>query len=108
MCGKTKVSENCNSNKTHPTQQKFNKFRRFKNNEFPFHKVHAEIAAIEGIRHIDVDWRKVTLFIYREYKDGNPALARPCPACMHLIREKGIREVVYTAETPSGYKIEKY
>jgi deoxycytidylate deaminase len=37
-----------------------------------------------------------TLFILRVKKNNDLALAKPCDQCMWMIRELGIREVIYT------------
>lgn len=60
--------------------------------------VHAEIACLTKIKYLDIDFSKVTLFVYREHKNGKRAVAKPCPACTKFIKDMGIRDVFYTIE----------
>ena len=101
----TVLAKGYNSDKTHTAQAKFNVYR-FKNcgNKYLPSKVHAELAALAKIKYLDIDFSKVTLFIYREFSTGNPAPARCCPSCLAAIRKLGIKTIVYT--TDEGYAIE--
>lgn len=97
----------CNCNKTHPMQKKYNQYRKQSDSMLP--KLHAEINCINSIRHLDINFSKVKLYIYRIRKDQPFGLARPCPSCMAAIKDLGIRDVYYT--TNDGYaneRIEKY
>jgi deoxycytidylate deaminase len=95
-----------NTNYTHTTQAKYNKYRNLIGNDI-LHKGHAEIRAIESAKHYEnIDWGKVVLYVSRYYKNDKPALARPCAACMALIRKTGIRKIVYTNDNGFGYTIE--
>lgn len=98
----TILARGCNSDKTHPRQAIFN-VHRFKQNEichFPA-KVHGEIAALNKIKHLDIDFNKIHIYVYRELSDGRLGIARPCAACMAAIKEMGIRHIHYT--TYDGY-----
>lgn len=94
----------CNTNKTHPVQKYYNKYRisRF-DNYLP--KLHAEINCINSIRHLDVQFAKVKLYVYRKRGDQPHGMARPCPSCMAAIMDLGIRDVYYT--TNDGFAYEK-
>lgn len=97
----------CNCNKTHPMQKKYNKFRKKSDGLLP--KLHAEINCINSIKHLNINFSKVKLYIYRIRKDQPFGLARPCPSCMAAIKDIGIRDIYYT--TNDGYvyeRIEKY
>lgn len=96
-----------NSNKTHSQQAKFNKWR-YKNegNKYLPSKLHSELMALNKIKYLDIDFSKVHLYIYRQYKDGTLALSKPCPSCEAAIREMGIRHVHYTGS--GSYIYEKY
>lgn len=103
----TIISIGCNCNKTHPMQKKYNKFRKRSDGLLP--KLHAEINCINSIKHLDINFSKVKLYIYRIRKDQPYGLARPCPSCMAAIRDLGIRDIYYT--TNDGYvneRLEKY
>lgn len=60
-------------------------------------RIHAEHCVLRGVD----DASKGKLFVYRETKDGNIALARPCQFCLPFLRDKKIRKVCYTTST--GY-----
>lgn len=97
------ISSGCNSNtKCHPLQMKLDK------QMFPEHscngKLHAEVAAIIPLLKYNIDLSRATLYTYRELKNGERALARPCPRCMQLIKSVGIKRIRYT--TQDGYAAE--
>lgn len=97
----------CNCNKTHPTQKFYNKYRVLSDSMLP--KLHAEINCINSIKHLEMNFSKVKLYIYRIRKDQPFGLSRPCPSCMAAIKDLGIRDIYYT--TNEGYvyeRIEKY
>lgn len=93
----------CNCNKTHPIQHYYNRYRKQSDTMLP--KLHAEISCINQIKHLDIIFSKVKLYIYRIRNDQPFGLARPCPSCMAAIKDLGIRDVYYT--TNDGYAYEK-
>lgn len=93
----------CNCNKTHPIQKKYNKYRKQSDTMLP--KLHAEINCINSIRHLDINFSKVKLYIYRIRKDRTFGLSRPCPSCMAAIKDLGIKDIYYT--TNDGYVHER-
>ena len=97
----------CNTNKTHPTQKYYNRFREESDVLMP--KLHAEINCINQIKHLDINFSKVKLYIYRIRNDKPYGMSRPCPSCMAAIKDLGIRDIYYT--TNEGYvyeRLEKY
>lgn len=101
------IGMGCNTNKTHPIQKHYNKYRKASDIMLP--KLHAEISCVNSIRHLDINFEKVKLYIYRIRKDQPFGLSRPCPSCMAAIKDLGIRDIYYT--TNDGYAhelIEKY
>ena len=102
----------CNCNKTHPTQNYYNKYRKPDGEDISMialPKLHAEINCINQLKHLDINFSKVKLYIYRMRSDQPFGMARPCPSCMAAIKDLGIRDIYYT--TNDGYvheKIEKY
>lgn len=95
-----------NSNKTHTAQAKYNIWRyKDKSNNYLPEKVHAEISALEKVKYLDIDFSKVHIYIYRETRKGELAMARPCKACLARIKELGIKHISYT--TDSGYASER-
>mgnify|MGYP002711857752 FL=1 len=99
----------CNTNKTHPTQKYYNRYRidetDYDNSESLLPKLHAEINCINQLKHLDINFSKVKLYIYRTRKDIACGMARPCASCMAAIKDLGIREIYYT--TNDGYSYEK-
>lgn len=88
------ISSGCNSMKTNPTQKRLNIYRF--NADTPA-TLHAEISCLLPlINRRDIDFSAVSLYIYREYKNNELALARPCASCMKLLTELGIRHIYYT------------
>lgn len=102
----TILAKGWNSDKTHTSQARYNYLRFNEKRHYCPAKCHAEIDCATKIKYLDIDFSKVTLFVYREFKTGMPALARPCETCEHFIRELGIGQIVYTTE--NGYAIEKF
>ena len=99
----------CNTNKTHPIQKYYNFYRTdndaFQNTDALLPKLHAEINCINSIRHMNINFAKVKLYIYRLRNDDRPyGISRPCPSCMAAIKDLGIREIHYT--TNDGFAME--
>ena len=92
----------CNCNKTHPVQKKYNRYR---NGEDFIPKLHAEINCLNSIRHLDINFTKVKLYIYRKRKTAKYGMCRPCPSCMAAIKDLGIKNIYYT--TNDGYVYER-
>lgn len=96
----------CNTNKTHPMQKYYNKYRDSWNKDGNIPpSLHAEINCLNSIRHLNINFSKAKLYIYRIRKDQPFGLARPCPSCMAAIKDLGIKEIYYT--TNDGYSYEK-
>lgn len=95
-----------NSHKTNTTQYFYNRYRVEKSNIMnkPA-RSHAEINLYRRIRFLDIDFSRVTVYIYRETKKGKLAMARCCPACMTALKSLGIKKICYT--TDAGYAEEK-
>ena len=88
------ISSGCNSTKTNPTQKRLNLYRFDADTPAT---IHAELSCLLPlINRKDIDFGNVSLYIYREYKSGDLALARPCASCEALIRSLGIRNIYYT------------
>jgi deoxycytidylate deaminase len=95
-----------NTNKTHPIQMKYNKYRDLEwNGVQPKAKLHAELMCLLNIKDLNIDFSKVKIFIYREDKNGHLALSKPCDACMRAIKDYGIKDIYYTIN--NGYNYEK-
>ena len=96
-----------NEDRTHTSQQRFNVYRvKDKSNilDKPA-KLHAEISIYNKIKYLDIDFSRITVYVYRETKKGRLALARCCPACMEALKSLGIKKICYT--TDEGYAEER-
>ena len=105
------IATGCNSCKTHPDQMVHNRFREIQNEQTCIHSVHAEMKALNSVkRNLDeeIDWSKVKIFIYRGCKSRKTGIARPCPACMAKIKEKGIKHIFYTTDDGFAHEILEY
>lgn len=98
MLGNKVLEVGYNITKTHPVQKKYNIERGYDPNVKNNGQIHAEMMCLINTKYLDVDWSRVSLYIYREHKDHTTAIAKPCPACEKAIRERGITEVYYTTE----------
>lgn len=97
------ISSGCNSFKTSPIQKKYN-IHRFEG-DAGRHELHAEVQCLLPlIGRNDIDFSRVSLYIYREHKNKSLAMSKPCPSCMSLIKELGIKKIWYTTE--DGYACE--
>lgn len=92
------------SNKTSPMQKRYNRYRHFANDKHTEHKLHSEIQALQKIKFLDVDRKKLSIYTYREFKDGSYALARPCPGCIAALKEFGIYNIYYTTNGGLAYE----
>lgn len=82
-----------NQAKTNPMQAKYNVYRNIQTiNDY----LHAEMACLNQIRNLDIDFSKVRLFVYREDNYKNIRICKPCGACERAIRDLGIKKVYYT------------
>jgi len=82
------ISTGFNSYKTHPLMNKKN----------PLKTTHAEVSAIIRARKRE-NIAGATIYVFREHRNGTPALARPCEYCWAILKEHGIKDVYYTTET---------
>jgi deoxycytidylate deaminase len=98
------LSVGYNTNKTHPIQREYNKYRNFNNPSNVRHKLHAEIIALWRIRNLDIDFSKIEIYTYRENKDGSKALAAPCQACRNYIKDMGIKNIYFTGDGSYCYE----
>lgn len=101
------IGVGCNTNKTHPVQNYYNRFRDTSKAFLP--KLYAEINCLNQIKNLNINFSKVRLYIYRIRKDQPYGMSRPYPSCMAAIKDLGIKEIYYTSN--DGFvceRIEKY
>jgi len=72
----------------------YNKYKTNPSSNHSFKSWHCELDCILGI---DSDILQGSeLYLFRQTKSGNLALAKPCIFCHTLLKEAGIRKVHYT------------
>ena len=82
------VAEAWNTDKTSPLQARYNVYR-YNNPSLP-PKTHCETSLVQRLRWKfgdNLDWAKVDIYLYREYKDGRLAMCSPCCSCLHMLKE---------------------
>jgi deoxycytidylate deaminase len=79
----------------------FNKLKTHPKSNHPFKSLHAELDAILSADREDI--RGADLYIFRETKFGNPAMAKPCKYCEAAIKEVGINRVFYSCN--NGFEL---
>ena len=86
LVGKRPLARGFNTEKTHP---------KYANPvEHLGTSIHAEMACL--IDASDTFFVHDTMYVYREDKQGNPALSRPCPNCQKELKARGITTVIYS------------
>ena len=81
----------------------FNQLKTHPESTHPYKSIHAEFDAIYRC-----DSRFLSdsdIYVYREDKKGNLAIAKPCKYCDLLIRQTGIRNVFYTHSFLNLYRV---
>lgn len=97
------IAKGCNQKKTHPLQVIYDKERPdVEEGCLNVHSLHAESDALFRIMNdTNIKWSKVEVYIYRPLKSKPFGLARPCPSCMKLIKDLGIKKIHYTSDDNS-------
>ena len=98
------IATGYSSEKTSPVQMRYNAYRKFEDTNQTQHKLHAEVMALLKVRHMDIDFSRCSMYIWREYSDGSPALARPCEACMAMLRQYGVKHIYYSGDGSRVYE----
>ena len=98
MMGNKVLTVGYNVTKTHPIQKQYNIERGYDPNVRNNGQIHAEMMCLINTRYLNIDWSKVSIYIYREHKNHKVALAKPCPACLKALKERGITQIYYTTE----------
>lgn len=86
------ISAGANSDKSHPVQKRYDSERGFKTH----HSCHAEVRAILNSK-VNV-LTGCSIYVYRETKNGTLGKARPCAACIKMLRDYDIKRIFYTTE----------
>lgn len=81
----------------------FNKRKTHPLSETRFNNIHAELSAVlnAGLE----DLQGCSIFVYRETRQGQPAMARPCVHCLKLLKQLSVSKIYYTIE--NGFSHER-
>lgn len=66
--------------------------------------IHAEAYALRLAEKCDVS--NGTVYVYREDKNGNIKMARPCKDCIKLLKDRNIKRMIYTVENFPYFNME--
>lgn len=92
--------------KRHPISIGYNKAKTHPKWNSPVKKtIHAEMSAIVASGRDRLDG--ATIFVYRETRNGDIAMARPCEDCLSVLQVYGVRTLVYTVGEYPFFKVEK-
>lgn len=80
--------------KNHVISIGYNKYKTHPKSRHPWHYMHAELSAVLDNKFADL--KGSTIYIYRETRDGVPAISKPCESCLQTLKLAGIKKVVYT------------
>lgn len=95
LVGKRPICSGFNKLKSHPTYANPEKHIKI--------SIHAEIDCILKAKK---DIRGSDIYVYREYRNGIPAIARPCENCILELRKAGIRKIFYSVSEFPYWKSE--
>lgn len=88
VINKTLVSVGWNNiNKTHPDMFRHSVHK----------KKHAEVMALNLAKHRYQDLSEAKLIVYGQTKAGNQICSKPCKYCQKIIKEYGVKEVIYSS-----------
>lgn len=96
------VASAWNTNRTSPLQKKYNTYR-FNSENYPA-KTHCETMLIQRLRWKfgeNIQWDKIDIYLYREFKNGKLADSAPCNSCYHMLIDLGVKRIFYS--TVHGY-----
>lgn len=85
-----------NINKTHPKMAKYSEHK----------KKHAEVMALSKAKTKNHDLSNAQLIVYGQTKAGNQICSKPCKYCQQIIKDYGVKEVIYSSHTGFSSYIE--
>ena len=81
----------------------FNQLKTHPKSPHKFSTIHAEFSALLGADPADLIGSEI--YVYRQTRNGLPAIAKPCPSCTKMLQNIGIKKVYYTInEGYDGYE----
>lgn len=73
----------------------YNALKTHPKSPHPFKSIHAEFMAFINA---DKNIKGATAYVFRQQKNGQLAIAKPCAACWQFLVDSGVKEVVYSFE----------
>lgn len=73
----------------------FNKLKTHPRSNHPWKHIHAEL---DSILNSNTCTKGADLYLYRENKQGQLAMCKPCAFCQILLAQAGIRRIYFTTE----------
>lgn len=86
------ISTGCNKTKSHPIQNKYNNALEYAKKKDCLH------AEIDALIKAGKEAKGSTMYVFRRGLDNIYRNCKPCPACMKMITDYGIKRIVYTIE----------
>jgi deoxycytidylate deaminase len=62
----------------------------------PYRTKHAEFDAVLGLSYDELNGAEI--YVYRETKDGKPAMSKPCEHCQEMLKLAKICKMNYTSD----------
>lgn len=82
--------------KTHP-YVKYNGVYQKEDGVHISENMHSELASVFKVKDKRV-LQGTTIYIYRENKNGHFANCKPCPMCHKILKEYGVKKMIYTTD----------
>lgn len=92
IAGGRTISTGVNIDRNDPRLMDDNAVRR------KYAAVHAEVAAIRNAGR-GANLKGATIYVARVTRTDTPAMSKPCATCQEMLRERGIKKVVYTIDS---------
>lgn len=96
------LSVGVNGVKSHPLQQKYNRFRFVDDNAK--HLMHAELDAIVKSKLDTSNNKRTSIYVYRDMADHQHGKSRPCAGCLHALKDYNINHIFYTTDDGFVYE----
>lgn len=78
----------------------FNRMKTHPRSPHDYKFLHGEVDAILDCKREDL--AGASIYVYREHKNGDLALSKPCKSCMNMLELLEVRDIFYTIE--DGYQ----
>lgn len=78
----------------------FNKLKSHPKSPHAYSFIHAEFDSAHKVD--PKDMKDSIVFVYREHKNGNFAIAKPCKTCAKLLKDLMVKSVYFTIDSGIG------